>query len=173
NYDIELDDDMSLPGNIGNSEPSPDHISSVPSPDNQIGCYVSSPESFVSLLESSVFLPNNYTGLPVALYDNNGSYTMILPNNYAITYFDDFVRVSIPRIDRFSIDCFTLPCKILEKIGEDQYRLGCKFGIINASYFSGEFELLGTTTYPELDKILSNLISVREAARLQSVGMIS
>ncbi|CAG8794661.1 18224_t:CDS:1, partial [Gigaspora rosea] len=82
----------------------------------------------------------------------------------------DFIRVNIPKIDRFSIDRPTLPCKILEKI-DDQYRLGCKFGIINICYSSGEIEALGTTTYAELSKIASNQISIREAARLQSVGM--
>ncbi|RIB03592.1 hypothetical protein C2G38_2224607 [Gigaspora rosea] len=46
----------------------------------------------------------------------------------------DFVRVNIPKIDRFSIDHPTLPFKILEKI-DDRYRLGC-------NYSSGEIEAL-------------------------------
>ncbi|CAG8636268.1 8302_t:CDS:2, partial [Diversispora eburnea] len=37
----------------------------------------------------------------------------------------------------------------------------------------GEFEALGATTYPELDEIPSNQISIREATRLQSVGLVS
>ncbi|CAG8632176.1 4812_t:CDS:10, partial [Ambispora leptoticha] len=85
----------------------------------------------------------------------------------------DFVRVNIPRIDRFSIDCPTLPCKILEKIEDNRYRLGCKFGIINVCYSSGELEALGTTTYVELNNIPSKQVSIRKAARLQSVGMVS
>lgn len=84
----------------------------------------------------------------------------------------DFVRVNIPKIDRFNIDRPTLPCKILEKI-DNQYRLGCKFGVINVCYSSGELEVLGTDTYAELSKIPSNQISIREAARFQSVGMVS
>ncbi|CAG8703529.1 13120_t:CDS:1, partial [Cetraspora pellucida] len=84
----------------------------------------------------------------------------------------DFIRVNIPKIDRFSIDRLTLPCKILKKFN-DQYQLGCKFGVINICYTLGELEALGPTTYVELSKIPSNRISIREAARLQSVEMVS
>ena len=83
----------------------------------------------------------------------------------------DFVKVNIPKIDRFSIDRPTLPCKILEKV-DNRYWLGCKFGVINICYSSDEIEALGTTTYAELSKIPSNQISIREEARLQSVGMV-
>ncbi|CAG8835829.1 16634_t:CDS:1, partial [Gigaspora margarita] len=71
----------------------------------------------------------------------------------------DFVRVNIPKIDQFSIDHPTLPCKILEKI-DDRYRLECKFGVINICYSSGELKALRTATYAELSKISSNQISI-------------
>ncbi|RHZ77819.1 hypothetical protein Glove_172g23 [Diversispora epigaea] len=85
----------------------------------------------------------------------------------------DLVRIKIPKIDRFGIDHSSLPCKIIEKTDNQRYQLGCKYGIINVSYYIGELEALGTTTYPELDEIPSNQISVREAARLQSVRPVS
>ena len=81
----------------------------------------------------------------------------------------DLVRIKIPKIDRFSIDRSSLPCKIMEKIKDKHYQLGCKYGILNVGYYSGELETLGTTTYPELDEIPLNQISIWEAARLQSV----
>ena len=53
----------------------------------------------------------------------------------------DLVRVVIPKIDRFSIDRPTLPCKILAKTENDHYQLGSKFGIINVYYCAGELSL--------------------------------
>ncbi|CAG8721565.1 8956_t:CDS:1, partial [Ambispora leptoticha] len=83
---------------------------------------------------------------------------------------NDLVRVAIPKIDRFSIDRPTLPCKILDKTENNKYQLGSKFGIIEVLYFASELEPLGTTSFPELDIIPSNKISIREAGRLQSMG---
>ena len=85
----------------------------------------------------------------------------------------DLVRVAIPKIDRFSIDHPTLPCKIMEKTENNKYGLGLKFGVIEIYYNAGELEPLGTASFPELDDIPSNKISIREAARLQSVGSLS
>jgi hypothetical protein len=85
----------------------------------------------------------------------------------------DFVRIAVPKIDRFSIDRPTLPCKILEKTENNQYRVGSKFGIIGICYSAGELESLGTRSFPELDEIPPNQITIREAARLQSVGSVS
>ncbi|GES98738.1 KRAB-A domain-containing protein 2-like [Rhizophagus clarus] len=86
----------------------------------------------------------------------------------------DLVRVAIPRIDRFSVDHPTLPCKIIERTENDKYGLGSKFGTIEIHYSTGELEPLGTAYFPELDDIPSNKISIREAAaRLQSVGSAS
>ncbi|CAB4401073.1 unnamed protein product [Rhizophagus irregularis] len=90
-------------------------------------------------------------------------------NNYEV---GDLVRISVPKIDRFGTDRPTLPCKILEKIN-DQYRLGSQFGqfgVINIFYSLGEIDPLGVNQFPELETIPTNLITVREAARLQNVG---
>src|SRR5690242_20721968 len=84
----------------------------------------------------------------------------------------DLVHVSVPKIDQFGTDRPALPCKIIEKVRE-QYCLECKFGILNICYSSSELEALGTTIYPELNKIPSDKLSIREAARLQSVGSVS
>ncbi|RGB33243.1 hypothetical protein C1646_761904 [Rhizophagus diaphanus] len=55
----------------------------------------------------------------------------------------DLVRVAIPKIDRFMY------------------------------YSTSELEPLGTETFPELEVIPLNKISIREAARLQSAGLVS
>jgi hypothetical protein len=85
----------------------------------------------------------------------------------------DLVRVAIPRIDRFSVDQPTLPCKIMEKTENNKYRLGSKYGIIEICYTANELEPLGAAAFPELNEIPSNKISVREAARLQGAGSVS
>ncbi|CAG8515262.1 2441_t:CDS:2, partial [Cetraspora pellucida] len=69
------------------------------------------------------------------------------------------------------IDHPILLCKILEKT-DNQYQLEYKFSIINVCYSSGKLEALRTTTYVELSKISSNQISIREAARFQSLKII-
>ena len=76
----------------------------------------------------------------------------------------DLVRVAVPKIDRFSVDRSTLPCKVMEK-KNDKYSLGSKFGIIEIYYSAGELEPLGTMAFPELNEISFNKISIREAAR--------
>lgn len=85
----------------------------------------------------------------------------------------DLVRVAVPKIDRFSTDRPTLPCKIMEITENNKYRVGSKFGIIEICYSAGELESLGTENFPELDEIPSNKITIREAARLQSTGLVS
>ena len=85
----------------------------------------------------------------------------------------DLVRVAVPKIDRFGTDRPTLPCKIMERTENDKYSLGSKYGIIEIFYTAGELEPLGTANFPELNDIPSNKISIREAARLQSVGSVS
>ncbi|GET02261.1 KRAB-A domain-containing protein 2-like [Rhizophagus clarus] len=72
-----------------------------------------------------------------------------------------------------NIDRPTLPCKVLEITKNNQYVLGSKFGIINMHYSPGEIELLGTIDFPELNNLSSNKISVREAAHLQSTGLVT
>jgi hypothetical protein len=85
----------------------------------------------------------------------------------------DLVRVAVPKIDRCSVDRPTLPCKIMERTENDKYGLGSKFGIVETYYTASELEPLGTASFPELDDIPSNKISIREAARLQNVGSVS
>src|ERR1043166_9046946 len=85
----------------------------------------------------------------------------------------DLVRIAIPKIDRFSVDRPTLPCKIMEKTENNKYRIGSKFGIVEICYSAGELEPLGTTDFPELYEIPSGKVSVREAARLQSARSVS
>jgi putative lipase involved disintegration of autophagic bodies len=80
------------------------------------------------------------------------------------------VRIAIPKIDRFGIDRPALLCKILEKIN-DNYRVGSKFGVISALDSPGELDPLGTNQFPELETIFTNIITLREAARFQSVGV--
>jgi hypothetical protein len=85
----------------------------------------------------------------------------------------DLVRIPVPKIDRSGVDRPTLPCKIIKKTDKEQYQLGCKFGIIEVYYSSGELEPLGAMAYPELNEIPSRSLSLHEAARLQSIGLES
>ncbi|CAG8718373.1 1094_t:CDS:2, partial [Cetraspora pellucida] len=66
------------------------------------------------------------------------------------------IHVNVPKIDRFGIDHPSLPCKIVEDTKEKQFRLGCKFGIINVCYSAGEHAVLGTANCSELDEIPPN-----------------
>jgi hypothetical protein len=85
----------------------------------------------------------------------------------------DLVRIAVPKIDRCSVDRPTLPCKIIERTENDKYGIGSKFGIIEVYYTANELEPLGAASFPELDNIPSNKISIREASRLQSAGSMS
>ncbi|CAG8727559.1 17284_t:CDS:1, partial [Cetraspora pellucida] len=76
-------------------------------------------------------------------------------------------------IDQFATDHSSLSCKVIEKTNNQQYRLGYKYGIINAYYSAGELEILEVAVCSELDKISSEQISLQEAAKLQSVGLVS
>ncbi|PKK65493.1 hypothetical protein RhiirC2_786073 [Rhizophagus irregularis] len=59
------------------------------------------------------------------------------------------------------------------KMANQISNLGSKFGIIGVYYSASELEPLGTETFPELEVIPSNKISIREAAHLQSAGLVS
>ncbi|CAG8605186.1 9690_t:CDS:2, partial [Scutellospora calospora] len=84
----------------------------------------------------------------------------------------DLMHINVPKIDRYSTDRPTLPCKIIN-IVDNKYQVACKFGIINVCYTSGKLEPLGTIAYLDLDEIPSNKLSVREASRLQNAGLLS
>lgn len=80
------------------------------------------------------------------------------------------VKISIPKIDRNSTDRIFLFCKIINILGNDMFQLSCQFGIIEICYSSAELEPLENQDIPELSGALpTNRISLREAARMQSV----
>ncbi len=90
-------------------------------------------------------------------------------NNYEI---GDLIWISISKIDRFSTDCLTLPCKILEKIN-NQYRLESQFEIINVFYSPKKIDPFGVNQFSELETILTNTITIRKAVCLQNVSSIT
>ncbi|CAG8857067.1 31626_t:CDS:1, partial [Gigaspora margarita] len=55
-----------------------------------------------------------------------------------------YVRIRVPPIDQSSTDCKALPCKIVEVLPNNLYRLGCTAGIINKCYSANEMELMGS-----------------------------
>jgi hypothetical protein len=77
------------------------------------------------------------------------------------------VVLSIPRIDRYIVDRPLLPCKIIEKT-KGKYQLGCASGILDVTYGANELNLV-EADFPELDNIPSRKLSLREAAKTQSV----
>ncbi|KAF0461087.1 retrotransposon nucleocapsid protein [Gigaspora margarita] len=132
-----------------NHVPSPSSHSPVPSPDSSGSCSVSLPDNDLGSSEPSLKIRNNSKSSPsdYALAD--------ITNNSSNSERHEMLReaaqrnlqqVNIPKIDRFSIDRLTLPCKILEKTREDRYKLGCKFGVISVCYSSSELEALGAIT---------------------------
>ncbi|CAB4403992.1 unnamed protein product [Rhizophagus irregularis] len=60
----------------------------------------------------------------------------------------------------------------MEKTENNKYSLGSKFGIIGMYYSASKLKPLGTETFPELEVIPLNKISIREAAHLQSAGLV-
>jgi len=82
------------------------------------------------------------------------------------------IKVIIPKINKFSVDHSSLSCKIMEKTENGKYRLGSKFRIIKIYYSSGKLKPLEIATFPKLDKIPFNIITIRKAAYLQSIGLI-
>ena len=64
------------------------------------------------------------------------------------------VVLSIPRIDRYIVD--------------QPIRLGCASGILDVTYGANELNLV-EADFPELDNIPSRKLSLREAAKTQSV----
>jgi hypothetical protein len=82
-----------------------------------------------------------------------------------------YVRIRIPSIDRSSTDRKALPCKIVDVLPNDQYRLGCATGIINRCYSANEMELMGSQEFSELENIPNISVGVREAALAQSASI--
>ena len=82
----------------------------------------------------------------------------------------DLVTLKIPVNDHFKIDRSNLPCKIIEKLYKNNYRLGCKSGILEIVYNRNNLEPMALNSLPELNNIPNNTISVREASRLQNIS---
>jgi len=82
------------------------------------------------------------------------------------------VTILIPQIDRNSVDRSLLPCKIIEKTNR-KYRLGCASGILNVTYGANELNLVEAAEFPELDDIPQRTVSLREAARGQSIVRVT
>ncbi|CAG8638664.1 40573_t:CDS:2, partial [Gigaspora margarita] len=156
----------------GCSMPSPNYY--MPSPNGYVDCLVPLPDNYVPLSGSyfPVPLPNSSGSCSVSLSDNDLGCSELSPkicNNSKSSpsdYDNDFIRVNIPKIDQFSIDRPILSCNILKKTRENRYKLGCKFGVISVCYSLSKLEALETITYPELNEIPLDKISIREAARL-------
>ncbi|CAB4388860.1 unnamed protein product [Rhizophagus irregularis] len=54
-----------------------------------------------------------------------------------------YIKILIPKIDRFDTDRPVLPCKVIEKLNYNdtfKYRLGCISGILNNLYCADELE---------------------------------
>ena len=87
--------------------------------------------------------------------------------------FGNLVRITIPKIDRFSTDRPTLPYKIIEITENNKYCVELKFEIIEIYYSISKLEsLIKTENFPELDEIISNKIIIRKAAHLQSTKLV-
>ena len=82
----------------------------------------------------------------------------------------DLVTLKIPANDHFKTDRPNLSCKIIEKLYKNNYRLGCKFGILETTYNGNNLEPMALNSLPELNNIPNNTISVREASKMQNIS---
>ncbi|RIA89220.1 hypothetical protein C1645_825178 [Glomus cerebriforme] len=73
---------------------------------------------------------------------------------------------------KFSVNCPTLSCKIIEITKNNKYHIGSKFGIVEVCYSARELKPLGTTDFSKLYEIPSGEVSIREAACFQSAGSV-
>ena len=97
---------------------------------------------------------------------------MMTANSKIIKYkIGDFVKVNIPKEDRFKTGRTHLPCKILSIVGNDKYRLGSQFGVLEIAYSIRNLESL-TAHISDLEEIPRSKVSLREAARLQSLSQV-
>ena len=82
----------------------------------------------------------------------------------------DIVAVKIPSKDRFKTDRPNLICKITEKLPKNNYKLGCKFGMLDISYNGNNLEPVKLNNLPELENIPAGVhISVRTTSRMQNM----
>ncbi|CAI2201096.1 2037_t:CDS:1, partial [Funneliformis geosporum] len=73
---------------------------------------------------------------------------------------------------RFKTNRPNIPCKIIEKLPKNNYKLGCKSGILEIPYNGNNLEPIKLNSLPELDNIPNDIISVRVASRLQNISKI-
>ncbi|CAG8618742.1 14120_t:CDS:1 [Cetraspora pellucida] len=92
------------------------------------------------------------------------------PLKYSI---NDYICIAVSRIDCNAIDQPTLPCKVIEELPKETYRLQCKSGILETIYNANEIIPLGPLEYEELEVCQDKIISVQEAARMQSVSTVT
>lgn len=81
----------------------------------------------------------------------------------------DAVSVRVPRIDRAATDLHRLPCIVAAQHGDKhfQYRLQCKYGLLESSYPESELEAFGGALQMSNIHDWKDLpvVSLREAAR--------
>ncbi|CAB4413344.1 unnamed protein product [Rhizophagus irregularis] len=99
---------------------------------------------------------------------------MIAKSKHKLEYeIRKYVKILIPKIDRFGTDRPVLPCKVIEKLNYNdifKYRLRCISGILNNLYCAGELDPFGVKEYLELDHIPTDNISVRDKVAGETRG---
>ncbi|CAG8842971.1 15748_t:CDS:2, partial [Racocetra persica] len=80
-------------------------------------------------------LSREYANKSLVEYRTRMKDQMLKKNKHPLEYsINDYVCIAIPKIDRNSIDRPTLPCKVIEELPNQTYRLQCKNGILNTTY---------------------------------------
>ena len=82
------------------------------------------------------------------------------------------VRVRIPAEDRSKLDRLTLPAKVLSFDDHGKLIIGCEIGILKQHFDSHELSPL-EGDWPSLENIPETVVTLREAARNQSIMKIS
>lgn len=76
----------------------------------------------------------------------------------------DVVRLRIPGADRTRLGRKFLPCKVLEIVRDNLYRLGCTLGTLDVCYQAADLELT-LADFDELKDIPDTTVSLTEVAR--------
>ena len=76
----------------------------------------------------------------------------------------DVVRLRIPGADRTRLGRKFLPCKVLEIVRDNLYRLGCTLGTLDVCYQAADLELT-LANFHELEDIPDTTVSLTEVAR--------
>ncbi|KAK3097449.1 hypothetical protein FSP39_009713, partial [Pinctada imbricata] len=101
----------------------------------------------------------------------NQAKKMVMRSNRVLRPIDvgDSVLVPIPNVDRGRGDTRNLLCLVME-INDGQHKLGTIFGVLDAMFSRNQFTVTTYQGLNENDIKKSVSISVREAARAQSIG---